>query len=236
MNRIFITGDTHANAINEMSRFNSKNFKKGNYLDKNDYVIITGDFGFLFSNQSSKEEKYWLNWLREKPWTTLFIDGNHENFPRLAWLETKEKFGNKVGVVNDSVFHLKRGLIYTIANKTFFCLGGAYSIDKESRIMGVSWWPEEEPNFHQTKRAYDSLDKVRWQVDYVITHDAPSWVSDKLKSHHNETSYTVRLLDDIFGKQKFTFKHHYFGHHHIDKTVMENHTCCYNAIHELKDK
>ena len=31
----------------------------------------------------SMYEKYWLNWLNERNFTTLFVDGNHENFERL---------------------------------------------------------------------------------------------------------------------------------------------------------
>lgn len=34
----------------------------------------------------SNEEKYWLDWLGDRPWTTLFVDGNHECFPHLAEL------------------------------------------------------------------------------------------------------------------------------------------------------
>jgi DNA repair exonuclease SbcCD nuclease subunit len=233
MNRVFVRGDTHCNALGEMKNLNTKNFPEGNDLDKQDYLIIVGDFGFIFHNQQTKEEKYWLNWLKEKPWTTLFIDGNHDNHPKLAWLKRVDMFGDKVGYVNDSVFYLRRSVVYTIANRTFFCLGGAFSIDQAHRREGIDWWPQEEPNYHETKRAYTVLDDVGWKVDYVLTHDAPSWVRDALKSHHMETSYTVRLLDDIFGKRKFEFKHHYFGHHHMNKTVMEKHTCCYNKIHEL---
>lgn len=234
MNKIFITGDTHGNAVSEMKRFNSKKFTEGKELDKNDYVIIVGDFGFIFNNTQTDEERYWLNWLKEKPWTTLFIDGNHDNHTKLALLDRVEMFGDKVGYVNDSVFYLRRGIVYTIANKAFFCLGGAFSVDQAHRTEGISWWKEEEPNYVESKRAYDSLDKAIWKVDYILTHDAPSVVRDKLYSHNWEYSYTVKLLDDIFGKSKLRFKHHYFGHHHMDKTVMEKHTCCYNKIHEVK--
>ena len=65
---IYITGDTHG----EFKRFGS------NYFDaaKGDYVIICGDFGNLWDN--SNTEQYWRKWLREKPFTVLFIDGNQE--------------------------------------------------------------------------------------------------------------------------------------------------------------
>lgn len=72
---IYIIGDTHG--CTDVSKLNNKNFKDSSKLTKDDYVIILGDFGFVWNN--SNEDKYWLKWLDEKPWTTLFIDGNHEN-------------------------------------------------------------------------------------------------------------------------------------------------------------
>lgn len=57
---------------------NNRNFKKGKNLTKNDYLRITGDFGFVWDG--SKTDEYWLNWLNKKPYTVLFVDGNHENF------------------------------------------------------------------------------------------------------------------------------------------------------------
>lgn len=231
MNRVFVCGDTHGH--HDIKKLTSKNFPEGNELTKNDYLIQLGDFGLVFHNNQTAQEKYWLDWLNDKPWTTLFIDGNHDNHPKLDEYEQVNMFGNRVGVIKDNIFHLKRGKIYNIAGKTFFTLGGAFSIDKAYRTEGIDWWATEEPNYSESKIAYANLDKVGWKVDYILTHDAPSWIKDVLHSHHIETSYTVRLLDDIFGKQKFDFKHHYFGHHHMDKTVMEKHTCCYHKIHEL---
>ena len=76
MSRVFITGDLHGNI--DIKKLNSKNFPEGNSLTKEDYVIICGDFGLVWNN--SAEELYWRKWLDEKPWTTLFVDGNHENF------------------------------------------------------------------------------------------------------------------------------------------------------------
>ena len=39
-------------------------------------------------------------------------------------------FGGQVGVLNESIFHLKRGYVYTIGEKKIFTFGGGYSIDK----------------------------------------------------------------------------------------------------------
>ena len=77
---IYITGDCHR----EYRRFNTQNFPEQKEMTKEDYVIICGDFGGVWSfEKEDKEEKHLLDWLEEKPFTTLYVDGNHENFDRL---------------------------------------------------------------------------------------------------------------------------------------------------------
>lgn len=50
-------------------------------MTKDDYVIICGDFGGVWDE--GKMETVLLDWLDSKSFTTLFVDGNHENFDRL---------------------------------------------------------------------------------------------------------------------------------------------------------
>lgn len=70
---IYITGDTHGPI--DIHKLNKRYFDDST-LTKKDYLIICGDFGLVWDN--SPEEKYWLDWLNEKNYTTLFVDGNHE--------------------------------------------------------------------------------------------------------------------------------------------------------------
>lgn len=78
---IYITGDCHR----DFSRFNTKNFPEQYEMTKEDYVIICGDFGGVWDyGKESKEEEHLLDWLDGKPFTTLFVSGNHENFERLG--------------------------------------------------------------------------------------------------------------------------------------------------------
>ena len=75
---IFIIGDTHG----DFTRFKKSIFYKQVELTKDDCVVIAGDFGGIWGG--SKEERHWLDWLEAKPFTTLFVSGNHENFDMLA--------------------------------------------------------------------------------------------------------------------------------------------------------
>ena len=215
MSRIFITGDIHgATGIN---RFSSTNFPDGRELTKNDYVIIAGDFGILWTNEPDKQEKYALKWLDNKPWTTLFVDGNHENHFRLNNLNTKEMLGGTVGIVSSSVYHLKRGEIYTINDKTFFCFGGAYSWDIESRTIGISYWSEEIPNHAEMDHGLKNLETVQYSVDYVISHTVPISILEMIgfTKDPNKIDATTKYLDHIANSA--TYKRWFFGHMHIDR-------------------
>ena len=236
--RIFITGDCHGGQADGFKKFNGKKFTEGKNLTKNDYMIIVGDYGLIWDD--SKSEKYLTDWLSNKPWTTLFLDGNHENFDLLEKLEETEMFGGKVGVhVEGNIYHLKRGEIYTIGNKTFFAFGGARSIDKHLRIDHVSWWPQEEPNYAECKNGLNNLEKYNNKVDYVITHECPTIVYETLYKKElrwgtNDEDYKLRnYLQNI--KDLISFKKWYFGHYHDDLQIGEKFKLLYRDIEEINE-
>jgi predicted phosphodiesterase len=234
---IFLTGDTHG----EMTRFSSDNFPEGKKLTKNDYVIILGDFGLYWNN--SKEEHYWKKWLNEKQWTTLWVDGNHENFP-LIKDKTKEveMFNGKVDVDKEyeSIIHLKRGEVYTIENKTFFVMGGGFSVDKLQRIEHVSWWSEEMPIYEEYENALNNLDKYNWEIDYILTHTIPmkiliDLVREKLippLKYVDGERQLNHFLEEIYNKA--IFKKWFHGHFHVN--YEKEHICgLYETIINLED-
>lgn len=67
-------------------------------MGKEDYVVICGDFGGVWhtdrkSAAESPEEAQALDWLENRPFTTLFISGNHENYDRLMPSVTEREYG-----------------------------------------------------------------------------------------------------------------------------------------------
>lgn len=96
---IFITGDTHGKY--DIKKLNSKLFSLGKELNKEDYVIITGDFGFIW--YGNREDEYWLKWFDKKPFTTLFVDGNHENFDLLNRYNVESWSGGKIHKVSKNI-------------------------------------------------------------------------------------------------------------------------------------
>lgn len=231
----FITGDIHG--TNDIHRLSSKIFPTGKDLSKDDNLIISGDFGLIWDQEQSNEEKYWLNWFQNKPWTTLFCCGNHENFERLSKLPIVEMFGGKVGKVNNSVYHLKRGEIYTINGQKIFVMGGGLSWDKKYRKEGISWWPEEQPSKEELDYAWSNLEKHNFTVDYVITHVAPYDIKDMLKMNKHDGGSKIDPLEYHLNdlRLKINFKKWYFGHMHDDDQPIEKYICLYYKILKLGD-
>lgn len=218
--RLFLTGDIHRTL--GLGRLVERNWPEGYALCKDDALVILGDFGLTFFGDP--EEGYWLDWLDSRPWTTLFIDGNHENFDRLYSYPVKERFGGPVGVLRPSVIHLrKRGHIYNIAGRSCWCFGGAYSVDKARRLPGRSWWPEEEASREEMEYGFETLKKAGWRVDYMLTHDCPQGVAEKLLQDRRDGSYIVesktgRYLEKV-AEEARPQKKWYFGHHHADLAI-----------------
>ena len=90
---IYVTGDVHGRAEHGSSRFAFRSWPLGRTLTRDDAVIVAGDFGFVWDG--SNAEKYWLDWFESKPWTTCFVDGNHENHHALAELPVREWNGGR---------------------------------------------------------------------------------------------------------------------------------------------
>ena len=111
---IYITGDCHQ----DFERFNIDVFPEQKEMTKDDCVIICGDFGGVWNrNEESSREAKLMDWLENRPFTTLFVDGNHENFDRLYAYPVEKWHGGKVHKIRPSVIHLMRGQIFELEEK-----------------------------------------------------------------------------------------------------------------------
>ena len=216
--RIFITGDTHS--THSIGKLSKKNFPEGQELTKKDYVIIAGDFGMLWSYLRTKEEDFWLKWLDDQPWTTLFVDGNHENFDLLDNLQEKEMFGNRVGIVSHSVFHLQRGVCYRINGQKILTVGGAHSHDRDYRKWGVTMWEQEEVTNKDISKAKQAIKDADMYVDHVITHCAPpEWAIKAMPNDrvmYYSPDHSEENLALLMDYPDFDFGKWWFGHYHTD--------------------
>lgn len=244
---IFITGDTHA----DFNRFSTKSFPEQRNMTKDDFVIICGDFGGLWDD--SAREHYWLDWLEDKPFTTLFVSGNHENYDMLKDLPWKVWNSGTVNFIRPSVIHLRRGQIFHLQGKKFFTFGGARSHDISDGILSlddpdfrskydslrrkdgmfridhVSWWKEEMPNRREMHMGRMNLIRANHKVDYIITHDCPTDVQYKLGyGRYEPDKFTDYLERDV--EHTTDFQHWYFGHYHTNRDIGDRFTCMYHEI------
>ena len=244
---VFVTGDIHA----DPSRLSSKLWSRGRQLTKDDYVIVLGAFGLVWDwKGESKYEQHWLDWLDNKPWTTLFIDGNHENFDRLEKYPIDNWHGGKVHFICPSVIHLMRGQIFDICGKTFFTMGGAPSHDikdgvleiddlrikkwrydrtKLFRINHISWWEQEIPSEKEWTEARINLTKADNKVDFVLTHEAPAGLVPFVGIF--PPTDMSKKLDDL--RCDIDYGHWYFGHYHLTKWINDKDTCLYTFIQQI---
>lgn len=231
MSRIFVTGDTHRNP-DTFGDFLIDHLDDEVKLNKDDYLIVCGDFGFIWTKKL--EDDFWLNWINNLPWTTLFVDGNHEGFERLYSYPVEEWHGGRMHRIKDSIYHLMRGEIFDIDNKKFFCFGGARSTDRMYRILGNSWWREEEPNKDEYNIAENNLKEIDFQPDYIITHDMPySYIKEFYGPRAMRGDKTSYMLND-FLIQCYGYKKWFCGHHHVDVAIRPDFQACYKRIYEVE--
>ena len=189
---IYVTGDTHGS----YEKFALVNFPEQIELTKNDYVIICGDFGIW---DDSARERINFDWLENKNFTTLFVDGNHENYDLLNAYPVEKWHGGEVHFIRPSVIHLMRGNLFDIEGKKIFTMGGASSHDIQDgildpkdpefkkkrrkldragkfyyRIKGVSWWEEELPTDEEIEKARKTLDRCDCSGNIALFLDAVS--------------------------------------------------------------
>lgn len=246
---IYVTGDCHQN----FRKFNTKIFPEQKEMTKEDYVIICGDFGGVWNKEvENKEEKHLLDWLEEKPFTTLFVDGNHENFDRLYSYPVELWHGGKVHKIRPSVIHLMRGQIYEIDGKSFFTFGGASSHDIESgildpedpdfkekkkwldrewhsyRVNHITWWAQELPSEEEMQEGRANLAAHDNQVDFIVTHCCATSTQMLIDEQKLKPDIETDYLEEI--KQTIQFKKWFFGHYHDNRNVSKKEILIYEQF------
>ncbi|MBO6047956.1 MAG: metallophosphoesterase [Erysipelotrichaceae bacterium] len=229
---IFVTGDIHAYL--DIKKLNSKSDFGilAKTLTRDDYLIICGDFGLVFDLQESKTERYWLKWLEDKPYTVLWCDGNHENYNRLYSDEFPiiDFCGGKAQMIRPHIIHLLRGETYMIDGQRFFVMGGASSHDRGEEVEDLYWWRRELPNDEEYDNALKHLEACNYNVDYIITHCAPSSIQDKVNPYYKNDRLT-QFLDEV--AHNTTFRKWFFGHYHVDDDINEQFRAIFNDVIQI---
>lgn len=226
---VYVCGDTHGEI--DFKKLTTSYFPQQKNMKKNeDLVIILGDFGFIWRGRF-KDDFNINHMLGKRNFTIAFIDGNHENFDELEKYPIVNWCGGKARKISNNVYHLMRGEIFNFANHSFFCFGGAHSIDKHWRTPGKSWWPQEAPTKDEMTYGIENLYSNNDKVDFILTHDAPSRFLYKRYGINSNSNDINRYFDFI--EENINYNHWYFGHHHIDYDVNDKLSCLYQEIKKI---
>ena len=213
---IYITGDKHANYKDVLF------FCYQNNTSKEDTLIILGDAGI---NYFLDLRDYLLKESLANYSITFFcIHGNHEERPNLIpTYKTKEFHEGTVYYEKrfPNILFAKDTEIYDFNGLKTFVIGGAYSIDKEYRLMrGYNWYSSEQPDNKTKQRAIKVLNNNK--VDIILSHTCPySYLPREAfipgfekKEVDNSTEYFLDMIEKNYDYQKW-----YCGHFHIDKEI-----------------
>jgi Icc-related predicted phosphoesterase len=192
--KILILGDTHGRWIELNKIINKK---------QPDKIFICGDFG------------YWPNFdvvdikkIKNHDTKIYWCDGNHEDHIALKGItDTNNEIAK-------NIFYQPRGSYITLEDgRNVLFIGGADSIDKNSRTPGWDWFPEE------TIKAED-IDKIlniNKKIDIIISHTCPLEF-DILSKIYNTNIYnkiydpSCQWLNIVL--EKLNPSLWYFGHWH----------------------
>lgn len=188
LNTIRCIGDTH-NFIEKM------NWRGRCYLDivnNCEYSVQVGDFTLL---PQFPQSILHLDSSKHK-----VLKGNHDNYDY------------------NTSYHLGDFGLYNLCGVEFFFIRGERSVDKDSRTIGVDWWPQEELSYDESSKAINLYCETKPAI--IITHGCPTSIRKLLEqpdwaySKYNYPSHTSNILEACFSYHQP--KLWVFGNYHVD--------------------
>lgn len=223
---ICVMGDTHG----DYGRFSHKTLK---LLRKEDFLIICGDFGFVWDG--SDREKAILKKIGGKRFTTLFLAGSHDNYDLLEMYTEEELLGGKGRHICGNLYMLSSGEIFDIDGKKAFVFGGGQASDIDARIENDTWWEQELPDEERLEEGRSRLAEAGDRVDYIFTHEPPGSIAEFLDNGCSR-SIPMSRLNIFFDKLKgeAAFKMWFFGKLHKNKLVPPKYAAVFDEPYVIK--
>lgn len=164
------------------------------------------------------------------------VPGNHENW---NWINTREFNEYRSHKMTEHTFILGRNAVMNVGGRKILALGGAPSIDYDTRTKNIDWWSEEMILLREAEEAARMED-----VDIMLCHDSPdggtpavqriidipwneSFFSRKGLQYAWEGRQLMNLAvygdgtDDLPGARPKVFAH---GHFHVDDVSQDEDT------------
>jgi len=152
-----------------------------------------------------------------------FIDGNHDHFPSL---KTNTDVPQEV---QPGLFYIPRAWV---CGKVMF-LGGAESIDADTRHPGWSHFQEESITQRDFAKAYN----YDGRIEVFISHTCPDFISSRIMKRTGGTKFNQSsevALSSLW--ERFRPSLWVFGHFHIphDEVVNDTRFVCIPTLHVRK--
>jgi len=160
--------------------------------------------------------------------TMIVTGGNHEWWDK--WDEWCED-GTPYGYEGTNLIFLPKFYMWTQAGVSFMSVGGASSIDRDRRVQGSSWWPQEEISPETVNKI---LQMPALTTDILITHESSDnpvdpvkrvladpvkqmqWDYSAVQASEYQRQYVTQVIDYVKPTK------HFHGHWHIPYQRIED--------------
>lgn len=235
---LYVTGDTHGDNVGRFSFKRHPGMKK---WVKDDVVVVCGDTALMWPGYE-KETVYTLEQLKCKPFTIVFILGNHDNYDWAETLPQVNVFGGTMRqIVVDDVVYENRFIVdsWTVADLSgYHCLlcGHANSHDiqhlyqpddKEGiaaaekrrewfRVAHKTWWPQETLDIDAIEPFIQEHENERF--DAVLTHDCPGMFLSFAAHANGGPRFAPTEQEEYFDslRRRLDYGIWVHGHMHLD--------------------
>ena len=226
MDNWFMLGDIHGGA-GPLYVFYKREKERLNLDNNKNYIILLGDVGLNFSmgirDDRVKEE------LSQLPFTYICLRGNHEARVKDVieqkpdcW-STEQKYGGCVYIEKhyQNIHYLEDipALYYFGGYKTL-SIPGAYSVDKELRLLKGWPWFSNEQLTDEEKDLGRNIAKHKGPFDLVISHTCPGiYTPTDLFISGVDQSKVDRSMEQYLNEIELDldYKRWAFGHYHADR-------------------
>lgn len=225
---IYVTGDTYG----DMMRLR----RCGVHLKKGDTIIVCGNFGFYCDKDKLAEKS--LKWLGKQKYTIAFLHGAIDDVSWLTSLPEIDWNGGKAVRASENVYWLPQGEVYEIEGKKLFCFGGGENMDYLGEGYAEDFYSSSLLSDEVKQRAKENLARQNNQVDFFLTHDAPSKLRVIMQQRKNgkEMPCTAfhQFLDELWKENRFSGW--YFGKYRENHTIAPIYHCVYDAFIPLNPR
>ena len=202
-------------------------------------VIILGDLGLNYYLDSRDEKlKKQVNALG---FQLYCVRGNHEARPQDVKGMEEIYDENVHGMIYyepqyPNIKYFKDFGAYQISRYKVGVIGGAYSVDKEYRLLnGWQWFPNEQLSYLEQDQCYNLFKEN--DFDLILTHTCPyDWrPTDLFLSFIDQSKVDSSMEEFLNNIKEITTARWAFGHYHDDRLVRPGAIMLYHKIISLDE-